>query len=56
MKNYITLALGIIILGASVYVLTEWIIGIYGLAWYTFIVGWMFVDRSMTSLEKNKYV
>jgi len=53
MKNYITLALGILILGASVYVLTEWMLGIYGLACYTFIVGWMFVDASVRSLENK---
>jgi general stress protein CsbA len=48
MAKYLKLALGIILLGASIYVLTEWFMGIYGLAIYTSFVGFGMIDSCIT--------
>ena len=44
MRDLLTLALGIILLGAGIYVITEWFMGVYGIAIYTSFVGFGMID------------
>jgi len=44
MKDLLTLALGIILLGAGIYVITECFMGVYGIAMYTSFVGFGMID------------
>lgn len=44
MFENIKLALGLILLGAGIYILTEWFISIYGIAIYACFVGFGMID------------